>query len=306
MIKSLQTRLIAFVALWTAVATPASAQIDLQGHRGARGLLPENTIPSVIAALDHGADTIELDVVISADGEVVVSHEAWMSAAICRTPDGGDISTEEERSFNIFELTYAEVAAFDCGGRGHREFPRQQPMAAAKPLLRAVVRLADGYAMRSSRPLPRYNIEIKSSPGGDGRFHPGPDLFVRIVYDLLEEEGLLDRTNVQSFDPRPLRVLRELDASLRLAFLVSNDDGYSANLERLGFRPEIYSPRHDLVDAELVNTAHNHGVLIIPWTVNDSAEMERLLELGVDGIITDYPDMGRDVIDAFLSTRVAD
>lgn len=282
-----------------AVGRPLLAQIDLQGHRGARGLLPENTIPSFLAALDHGVDTIELDVVISADERVVVSHEPWMSSAICRTPQGADVTAANEHALNIYEMTYDDVAAFDCGGRGHDGFPRQRPTAAAKPVLRHVLRVADGYAERTGRPLPRYNVEIKSNPDTDGRYHPGPEAFARLVHDVLATEDALERSYVQSFDPRSLQAMREIDPSVQLALLVSNDLGYAANLDRLGFTPKIYSPNQRLVDAALVESAHTDGVLVIPWTVNDREAMEDLLRLGVDGIITDYPEIGREVVDAF-------
>lgn len=280
-------------------APEARAQIDLQGHRGARGLLPENTIAGVVEALDHAVQTIELDVVISADGEVVVSHEPWMSGAICRTPAGDDVTAEDERSFNIFQMTYEEVAAFDCGSRGHADFPRQRQTAAAKPLLRQLIRIADGYTQRMKQALPLYNVEIKSHPDGDGRYHPDPEDFARLVYDVLAEEDVLDRSSVQSFDPRSLQAVRALDPSMRLALLVSNDLGYAVNLERLGFVPEIYSPNYDLVDEALLDSAHADGLLVIPWTVNDRGAMRELLELGVDGLITDYPDVGRAVVDEF-------
>lgn len=305
MTRSPKSRLVALVevaliGLVAALAAPAFAQIDLQGHRGARGLLPENTIPSVIAALDHGVDTIELDVVVSSDEMVVVSHEPWMSSAICRTPDGRNVTEEDEHAFNIYTMTYAEAAAFDCGARGHADFPQQRPRASAKPLLREVILISDGYAQRTGRTLPNYNIEIKSRPDGDGTYHPEPEDFVRLVYDILKDEDVLERSNVQSFDLRPLRVLRELDPSIRLALLVGNEDGYGANIDRLGFLPEIYSPNFGLVDSALVAAAHSDGLLLIPWTVNERAEMDALLRLGVDGLITDYPDIGREAIDAHL------
>lgn len=293
------TAALVVAVLQVAVCGPLMAQIDLQGHRGARGLLPENTIPSILAALDHGVDTIELDVVISADEEVVVSHEPWMSSAICRTPQGADVTAANEHALNIYEMTYDEVAAFDCGGRGHAGFPQQRPTAAAKPLLRHVLRVADGYAHRTGRPLPQYNVEIKSNPDTDGRYHPDPETFAHLVHEVLATEDVVARSYVQSFDPRSLQAMREIDPSVQLALLVSNELGYAGNLDRLGFVPEIYSPNQRLADAALVESAHADGVLVIPWTVNDREAMEDLLRLGVDGIITDYPDLGRDVVDAF-------
>lgn len=275
------------------------AEIDLQGHRGARGLLPENSIPGFLKALDLGVTTLEMDVVITRDGEVLVSHEPWMSSVICRTPDGTPVHEDDERRFNIFELEYAETAAFDCGARGHPDFPDQRPTAVSKPLLRDVLRIADGYAHVTGREAPRFNVEIKSSPERDSVYHPAPAAFARIVYDTIEDEGVLERTTIQSFDPRSLRAVHDIDPSVSLALLVSNEDGFQANMRRLDFRPQVYSPNYGLVDETLMSAARASGVDVIPWTVNDRVEIERLLRLGVRGLITDYPDLGKEVIEDF-------
>ena len=290
--------LLALLSVTPAAGQQADAAMDLQGHRGARGLLPENTIPSMLRALEEGVTTLELDVVITEDRRVVLSHEPWMSSIICRTPSGEPIDEREERTFNIYEMTYDEAAGFDCGSRGHPAFPTQRPTAAGKPLLREVLRVADGYAAVTGRAAPRYNVEIKSEPDADGRFQPEPELFVRLVHDVLAGEGVLERTTIQSFDPRALRAARALDPNLRLALLVSETDGFEADVVRLGFTPQVYSPQFGLVDAAMVSDAHAEDVAVIPWTVNSPEDIRHLLDLGVDGIITDYPDVGRKVIDA--------
>lgn len=284
-----------------ASAEPARLMsVDLQGHRGARGLLPENSVPSVLKALDLGVETVEVDVVVTRDRKVVLSHEPWMSSLICRKPDGGAVEAAVERSFNLFEMDYDEVAGFDCGSRGHPAFPDQRPTAVAKPLLRDVVRIADGYADVIGRARPRYNVEIKSAPEHDGIFHPAPDTFVILVHDVLVGENVLHRTTIQSFDPRALRAVRTIDPAITVALLVSNEDGFQANLDRLGYTPDVYSPHYRLVDAALIQAAHAAQVDVIPWTVNEADGMTRLLQLGVQGLITDYPDIGRDAVDAFL------
>lgn len=288
-----------------AVAPAPPRGVDLQGHRGARGLVPENSIPSVLAALNLGVETLELDVVISRDNQVVVSHEPWMSPTICRTPTGEAVSEETARGYNIYAMDFAEVAGFDCGSRGHPSFPRQRPTAVWKPLLETVVRIADGYALSSGNRPPRYNVEIKSAPENDGIYHPAPEVFARLVYDVLSRERVLGRSNIQSFDPRALRAVRAIDPRLPIALLVSNDDGFDANLDRLGFVPAIYSPDKALVDEALMQSARASGVRVIPWTVNTREEMERLLMHDVDGIITDYPGIGRKAIDEYLRTQRA-
>ncbi|ARA94867.1 glycerophosphodiester phosphodiesterase [Rhodothermaceae bacterium RA] len=272
----------------------AAMPFDLQGHRGARGLLPENTMPAFRRALELGVTTLEMDVVISKDGQVVVSHEPWFSGTICTQPDGTPVPVEDERRFNLYALPYAEIARYDCGSRRHPRFPRQQPVPAVKPLLKDVIAMAEAYVAETGRPPVHYNIETKSTPEGDGLYHPEPERFTRLLYDVLVETGIKDRSIIQSFDVRTLQVVRRLDPALRLALLVGReaDAGVDGNLERLGFTPALYSPDYRLVDAALVEAVHARGMQLIPWTVNDLDEMRRLKALGVDGLITDYPDVG--------------
>ena len=278
----------------------AHETIDLQGHRGARGLLPENTIPSFKKALDYGVKTIELDVVVSADSQVVVSHEPWFSSVICTDPAGRRIAHENERSFNIFTMPYDSIRGFDCGSIGNPNFPGQEPVAVGKPLFDSVLVAMEAYASETERPKPFYNVEIKSRSEFDGTFTPVPATFAGLVHDVVVRNGLADRTVVQSFDPRALRAMREIDGDIKLALLVDNDLGLSENLERLGFTPDVYSPHQRLVDEALVRAAHDDGMEVIPWTVNDPDAMQRLLDLGVDGLITDYPDRAVDVLQATL------
>ncbi len=270
---------------------------DLQGHRGARGLAPENTLPAFRRALDLGVTTLELDVVISADSQVVVSHEPWMSSTICTQPDGMPVPPASRAEFNLFEMPYDRIAQFDCGRRGHPDFPEQEAMPAVKPLLRDVIQLAEAYADSTGRAPIFYNIETKSRPAGDNTFHPEPASFTELLYGVLDDEAITERATIQSFDPRTLRVARDLDPSLSLALLVGQGGGdLAGNVESLGFTPTIYSPNYQPVDAEMVTAAHEGGMEIIPWTVNERADMERLQELGVDGLITDYPNRAQFLI----------
>ncbi|MFP4227210.1 MAG: glycerophosphodiester phosphodiesterase family protein [Salinivenus sp.] len=271
---------------------------DLQGHRGARGLAPENTIPAFRRALDLGVTTLEMDVVVAGDGTVVVSHEPWMNPAICRTPEGEEVARGTGRSHNIFEMTYPEVAAYDCGSRRHPDFPEQAPEPARKPRLRDVLDEAETYAAKHDRPPVFYNIEIKSRPEWDGAFHPSPDAFVERVLDVVDTAGVAARTILQSFDVRSLEVIHTRSTDVRTALLVSawGDQGLEKNLDRLSFQPDVYSPNEALVDEALVDAVHKRGMTLIPWTVNEPDAMRRLLSLGVDGLITDYPDRAQAVL----------
>lgn len=270
--------------------TMQSSDFDWQGHRGARGLLPENSIPAFLHALTYPAvRTLELDVVVTADGQVVVSHEPWMSATICSHSDGRAVTEAEAPQLNIYKMTLAEVQAFDCGLRDHPRFPDQLATATIKPTLEAVIRAADAEAVRLQRALPAYNIEIKSAPEWDAHFTPPPAAFAQRVMDVIAAAGIAARTTVQSFDIRSLQAVRAIAPTQTLAYLIESNANWEENLARLGFDPQIYSPFFALVTPQLVAGLHARGIQIIPWTVNETADMIRLQAMGVDGIITDYP-----------------
>ncbi|MFZ9388576.1 MAG: glycerophosphodiester phosphodiesterase family protein [Chitinophagaceae bacterium] len=266
---------------------------DVQGHRGCRGLLPENTIPAFIRALDLGVTTLELDVVITRDSQVLVSHEPWFNRNITTKPGGSFMAENEERALNIYQMTYAETQAFDVGLKPYPAFPRQEKIKTTKPRLADVFDSVRASMMTRRRPDPFFNIEIKSDEKGDGVYHPAPVEFVRLVMDVIREKKMEKQVNIQSFDFRPLRILHKEFPSLRLAMLIDGTDRRSVEeqLTALGFTPAIYSPHWSLVNPERVRTCHEKGMKIIPWTVNDKSRIDSLRNLGVDGIITDYPDL---------------
>lgn len=266
------------------------AGMDVQGHRGARGLYPENTVSGFTRALDLGVVTLEMDVVVSADSQVVVSHDPIMSPLLCSHPDGRPVGDDER--LRLFEMSYRDIAAFDCGLRPHPDFPDQVHQPAAKPLLRDVIRSAEAHALATGRPAPFYNVETKSRPEGDGVDHPSPDVFASLVIAVLREEGVASRSIIQSFDPRTLHVAFNAAWEGRLAILFSTDRAQSwlSDLRALPFRPDVLSPHKDLVDTRLVAQAHELGMKVVPWTVNSFTDLQRLVNLNVDGIITDYPD----------------
>jgi glycerophosphoryl diester phosphodiesterase len=263
---------------------------DLQGHRGARGLLPENTIPSFLLAMDHGVDTIEFDVVVTGGREILVSHEPWFHQHISSHPDGRPVTAEEAMDLNIYGMTYEEVRRFDVGNRGHVNFPEQQPVGASKPLMSEAIEAIEKYAAERGTDPPGYNIETKSRPEWYGVMVPEPAGFARLLYDELAGLGVLDRVYIQSFDVNTLIAMREIDPEVSLVLLFDNEDPLQVNIDRLGFVPFTISPNYRLVTVGLVEEAHEMGMKVIPWTINQADEMRRQLEMGVDGIITDYPD----------------
>jgi len=268
---------------------------DLQGHRGARGLAPENTIPAFRRALQIGVTTLEMDVAITGDGTVVVSHEPWMAPEKCLSPEGKRITSSKRH--NIYRMSYEEVSSYDCG-RTLDDFPEQEPQATPKPRLLDVIQMAEAYTADHDRDPVFYNIEIKSRPKWDDEFHPDPVTFAERVLAFVTEAGIAPRTTLQSFDLRSLEAVHRQNRTVRTALLVGwmGDDGLRENLEALSFIPDIYSPNARLVDEALVDAVHEQGLLLIPWTVNERSEMRRLVDLGVDGLITDYPNRGRAVL----------
>lgn len=269
---------------------------DLQGHRGARGILPENTIPSLLVALDFPITTLEFDVVVSADSLIVLSHEPWFHHEISSHPDGRPVLPEEALGLNMFQMTYEEISQFDVGIRGHARFPEQEPMAVTKPLMRDAILAVEAHTAASGRAPVFYNIETKSHPDGYNLYTPEPQVFAALLYRELEALGVLDRVFIQSFDVATLQAMREIDPTMPLVLLVENQRGLDWNLEQLGFIPEIYSPYFRQIDAELVSRVHGMGMRLVPWTINEKEDMLAIIELGVDGLITDYPNRATEAL----------
>jgi glycerophosphoryl diester phosphodiesterase len=270
------------------ISKSSTYTFDLQGHRGARGLAPENTLQAFKKALELGVKTLELDVVLTKDGQIVVSHEPWMNADICLDPDGNSIEKKNEKDYNMYQMTYEEVKGYDCGSKYNPAFPEQQLESAYKPLLKEVLQMADSLSRNHGQHI-HYNIELKSSPEGDEIYHPGPESFVKLVMKILKEETDIQKVNLQSFDFRVLQELHSSYPEVKLATLVYQMDLDTA-LERLGFVPDIYSPHFSLVNKSMVEAVHSKRMKLIPWTANKPEQMKSLLKLGVDGLITDYPD----------------
>jgi glycerophosphoryl diester phosphodiesterase len=268
-------------------------KFDVQGHRGARGLRPENTIPAFLLALDSGVTTVEMDVVITKDKQVVVSHEPYMSASICMNASGDNFPEKEEKKYNIYQMTYDEVRAFDCGSKGNDKFPQQEKIAVSKPLLSDVIIAVENHIKNYSTYEVDYNIEIKATSEGDQKFHPTVEEYCELVYELVDEYLPMERVVFQSFDFRVLKYLHEKYPDVRLAALVENLKSIDTNLKELGFKPSIYSPYYKLINKEKILYLHKMKIRVIPWTVNETADMLALKGMGVDGFITDYPDRAR-------------
>jgi glycerophosphoryl diester phosphodiesterase len=266
-----------------------SKRTEIHGHRGFRGYYPENTLTSFKEAVKIGVDAIELDVIISKDSQVVVSHEPWFNYRFCTDPSGERVRALKQG--NLYKMDYAEIRKYDCGSRPDKEFPLQKPSPEYKPLLSEVIRAIDQFCSDNGLPLTTYNIEIKSGKIGDGKWHPEPQRIAELLHAVLKESGINDRILVQSFDIRSLQAMHRLEPELRLGLLIANTGSVEHNIRKLGFTPYMYNPALKLTKEHTVKQVHEHGCKIYPWTVNREADMKKLMEMGVDGLITDYPDI---------------
>jgi glycerophosphoryl diester phosphodiesterase len=267
-----------------------SPDFDIQGHRGARGLFPENTMFAMLsAARIEGLTTLEMDVVISKDNQVVLSHEPWMSSEICSFSNGDRLLPPDDEKYRLYDMPYEQIKMFDCGKRWNKNFPKQRPKAQFKPLLSDVFREVETLIINEKLPLIRYNIEIKSRPEWDNFMTPEPDKFARLVYEVISRNGLKERVTVQSFDARSLKAVRGLDETIALSYLVEGEKDFRKKLAELDFTPEIYSPQYTLIGKNEVKAMQELGMKVIPWTVNDSVQIMKIIETGVDGIISDDP-----------------
>ena len=273
---------------------PTPPAFDLQGHRGCRGLMPENTVPAFLKALDLGVTTLELDVVISKDRQVVVSHEPYFSSAFSIRPDGKPVDKSEEKSLNLYQMNYADIKRYDVGSNGNPAYPEQQKLKTYKPLLSEVIEQVEAYRKTKNLPAFSYNIELKSEPSEYNKSQPEPATFCDLVQVIIKKQLSPDQITIQSFDFATLKHWKQQAdqnryPTVRLAALVENMRSPKKNIADLGFKPDIYSPYYRLLSADKIARLHEQGIKVIPWTVNQRDDMARLKTQGVDGLITDYP-----------------
>lgn len=263
--------------------------IQVQAHRGDRGYFPENTLPAFYSAIDKGADVIELDLIISKDKKVVVSHDTFMHSAYISWPDGNPVTKEEEKRSNLYQMTYDSIRSFDAGFRTNPSFPDQKSVKSYKPLLSEMIDSIENYIVKNNKQRIRYNIEIKSGAGDYRIKQPEPEEFTDLVLKIIQEKKIEKHCNVQSFDPQILNALHKKAPKIVIAIL-TGDKGLDKNLAKLNFKPQIYAPHYGLVNQVLLDSVKNRNMKIIPWTVNENKDIERMISLKVDGIITDYPE----------------
>ncbi len=314
------TTVIAAIGIAGGVAgiSGAAQGFDLQGHRGTRGLAPENSLPGFAKALSIGVSTLELDVGVTKDGHVVVIHNPRMEPEIARTPDGKWLS---ESGPAINSLTLEEVKSFDVGRlnpvtRYAKRYPDQQAIDGTRvPTLGEVFELV----ARSGNTVVRFNIESKLNPDKPELSLPPVD-FARAVLDVVHKYKMENRVAIQSFDWRTLQEVQRLAPEMTTSYLTVNQrwlnnlqigepgpspwmsgfdvDNYDGSAPRAirAAGGAIWSSYHKEVSADSIKIAHDLGLLVKVWTVNDAGRMGELIDMGVDGIITDYPNVLRDVL----------
>lgn len=294
--------------------------IDIQGHRGARGLLPENTLPAFARALSIGVTTLELDCAITRDGVVVVSHDSTLNPEITRDTLGAGAGRWITRAdLAISQFTFDELQRFDVGridpaSDYAARFAHQQPVDNARmPKLEAVFALAH----KAGNDTVRFNIETKISP-----LHPErtvtPEVFAMALIKLIQDHGVQHRALVQSFDWRTLTVVQREAPAIKTVYLSAQQPFMDNILAQEASSPwtaglhvsrfggsiprmvrsaggAIWSPCSNDIDAASVREAQALGLKVVVWTVNTESDMRRMIELGVDGIISDYPDVLRRV-----------
>ncbi|MGC1205596.1 MAG: glycerophosphodiester phosphodiesterase family protein [Flavobacteriaceae bacterium] len=263
----------------------SSKPIDIQGHRGCRGLQPENTIPAFLKAIDLGVNTLELDVVITKDNVVLVSHEPYMNSDICLDAFGNEISKKDEKKHNIYQMTFDSIKKYDCGSKWYPRFPEQQKLKTYKPSLDEVIKES-----KKQNPNIKFNIEVKYEPSYKGVYAPKPKQFVALVLDVIEENNSLEHTNLQSFDLSVLEEIKRQSPKMKVALLVDENEDIWNKITKMSYIPEIISPYYKLLDEKTVRNLKAKGYQVIPWTVNTNADLKQMIALQVDGIITDYPD----------------
>jgi len=293
-------------------------RIELHGHRGARGLVAENTITSFRAALELGVDGLELDVGMSRDGHLVVHHDTALNADIARIDGAWIAAPRLLKDLSLEELRAFDVAQIRPGTRYGATYSRQRAIErAAIPSFDELLAMPE----LAARPEVRLLIEIKTSPEAVAETH-APEAISAALVEVLDRAGFRKRARIQSFDWRNLTYLARHAPDISRGFLTV-EQGWLDTVKRDaaapspwlaggdlratgGSLPEMirqlggsyWAPHHLDIEAEAVRCAHDAGLKVIVWTVNGRDDMRRVIDMGVDGIITDYPDVGAEVIEA--------
>jgi Glycerophosphoryl diester phosphodiesterase len=263
-------------------------EVQKFSHRGGRGLMPENTIIAMKNALDFRTN-LEMDLYISKDGQVLVHHNSAISPVTASYPYGRPVGREEQASLKVFNLDYSTIRSFDIGKRYETELPRKKTVPAYIPLFAELIDSVESYVEKGGLTKPLYAPELKVPHG------QLPDQYRERLTDaavrIMQQKNILDRAIVQSFDVKTLEYLHKKYPHVKTSYLVlARQADYVSTLKLLSFKPTYYSPPGKVVTPELIAYCHKNDIKVITWTVNTIEEMEQLKKMGVDAIISDYPD----------------
>jgi glycerophosphoryl diester phosphodiesterase len=261
-----------------------------EAHRGGRGLMPENTIPAMKNAIDLGVTTLEMDTHITADGEVVLSHDEYINPLFTLTPEDKNVSVDEAKQLILYKMPYAQLKRYDVGSKYYSKFAQQKKIKTYMPLLAELIDSVQTYIKAKHKPQVFYNIETKCSPEGDGLYNPNPEEFVKLLMNVIEKKKITSYVVIQSFDKRTIQIIHKKYPAVRTSYLVQDKHTAEDYIKQLGFTPFIVSPAYKIVDADFVKSCHGQKIKVLPWTVNTKSEIEQLKSLKVDGLISDYPD----------------
>lgn len=269
-----------------------SDYVDVQAHRGGAGLMPENTLEAMKYCMDMGVNTLEMDFVMTGDGQIILSHDSFFHHHYSTRPDGTLVQKDDPREY-LYKMTYEEIKKYDVGQRYCEVYPEKNCMPAVKPLAADLIAFVENYAKEKGLSPMRYNIEVKSTRRkGEGENWASYDKLAYEIGKLVTSFNLGDRLVIQCFDPETLNYMHEVYPEIEYSYLISaknkhDFDGYMALLD---FKPTWLSPHHSLVDEELIRKCRENGMKMVPWTADKPEDIKRLIDLKVDAVITNYPD----------------
>lgn len=270
---------------------------DIQGHRIAKGLAPENSLFAIPIALQiPSLTTLELDLAITRDKKVILSHDPWLSSELCDHPNDDRIMPYEDEKIIMYNMDYSQIMQYRCGGRLNKDYLKQRLKYEPKPLLDVAIAKIKEECLKLKRPFPQLNIEIKSAPEWDNFYTPKPAEYVKLVLEVIHRNEIESNVLIQSFDPRSLEEVRKQNPNIPVSLLGKKGSSWTQDKASLSFKPEVYSPHYSAINTNLVEEIKKDGIKVIPYTVNDSLQIGRIIESGCDGIISDYPDLVQRVI----------
>ena len=277
--------------------------VEVEAHRGGMGLYPEESLAAMLNAVKLGVNTLEMDLCVSQDKQVMLSHDRYFHPRYSTRPDGTSVEPGDPKVY-LYEMPYSEIAKWDVGMKYNPSWPEKHCMPVCKPLAADVIAAVEAYTRENGHYPMNYDIEIKSEfsgeAGEEGVNWPEYHEFADLCMEVLDGAGLGDRLMVQCFDERVLNYIHEKYPGHTLAYLVEDyETDFDEYMAKLDFTPEWLSAPHENVDADLVAKARARGMKVNTWTVDDPDEMRRLIGLGVDAIISNYPDRLLEVVKEF-------